>query len=346
MTDAAFKVTLRPSGNVYDVPPGATVLDAGMAAGMAMPYNCRAGSCGTCRALVLKGEVDYGNVHAAYLTEKDKQRGFALLCRAKPLGDLEIEVAELDLAQVAPRVIPCRVKRIRRVRQDVAIVDLRLPMNENLLFAPGQHVDVMLPDGQARSYSIASEPAAEGVIALELHVRHSPGGLFTDRVFSTLKEGELLRVRGPLGTFYLREKSTKPVVLVATGTGISPFLSMLRYAAMKKIDRPMRLYWGGRRHEDFYAEDLMRGFEQQLPLTYVPVLSRARREDGWTGATGYVQHAVLRDLPDLSGHQVYACGSPAMVAAAARDFISDARLPENEFFGDAFLSAADVASAA
>ena len=346
MTDATFKVTLRPSGNAYEVPPGATVLDAGMAVGMAMPYNCRAGSCGTCRALVLRGEVDYGNVHAGYLTEEDKERGYALLCRAKPLSDLEIEVAELDLARVEPRVIPCRVKRIQRVRDDVAIVDLRLPMNENLLFAPGQYVDVLLPDGHTRSYSIASEPSAEGVIALELHIRHSPGGLFTDRVFSTLKEGELLRIRGPLGTFYLREKSTKPIVLVATGTGISPLLSMLRYAVMKGVDRQMRLYWGGRRHGDLYAEDLVRSFEKQLPLTYVPVLSRAGREDDWSGCTGYVQHAVMRDLPDLSSYQVYACGSPAMVNAAARDFISDARLPDNEFFGDAFLTAADKANAA
>lgn len=338
-----FQVVLRPSGHAYDVPAGTSVLDAGLAHGLNMPYSCRAGNCKTCRGKIVGGTVDYGNAHASYLTEEQKQKGFALLCRAKPLSDLEVEVEELVLAQVKPRLMPARIKRIRKPAPDVAIVDLRLPMNENLMFAPGQFVDIQLPGGITRSYSIASAPSAEGVIDIELHIRHMPGGLFTDRVFSSLKEGELLRLNAPLGTFYLREESAKPVVLMATGTGIAPVLSMLKYAVRKKLKRPIRLYWGGRRPADLYLDEDIRSLASQLDVVYVPVLSQPQAEDGWTGFTGYIQHAVMKDVPDLSGHQVYACGSPAMVEAAADVFISGAGLPEEEFFGDAFLSAADLA---
>ncbi|MES2510699.1 MAG: CDP-6-deoxy-delta-3,4-glucoseen reductase [Pseudomonadota bacterium] len=339
-----FKVVLRPSGHAFDVPAGASVLDAGLANGLNMPYSCRAGNCKTCRGKIVRGTVDYGNAHASYLTQEQKQNGFALLCKAKPLSDLEVEVEELVLAQVRPRLMPARVKRIRKPAPDVAILDLRLPMNENLMFAPGQFVDVQLPGGITRSYSIASAPSAEGVIDIELHIRHMPGGLFTDKVFSSLKEGELLRLNAPLGTFYLREESVKPLVLIATGTGIAPILSMLRYAVRKKISRPMRLYWGGRRPSDLYLDEDIRSLASQLDASYVPVLSQPQAGDGWTGLTGYVQHAVMKDVPDLSGYQVYACGSPAMVEAAADAFVSGAGLPEEEFFGDAFLSAADMAA--
>lgn len=336
---------MRPSGHSYEVATGATVLDAGLAAGRNLPYSCRAGNCRTCRGRVTAGRVDHAGAHGAYLTEDQKRNGFALLCRAKPLTDIEVEVQELVLAQVPPRLVPCRVKRIRKPASDVVILDLRLPMNENLMFAPGQFVDVLLANGASRSYSIASAPSAEGVIDIELHLRHFRGGLFTDRVFSSLREGELLRLKAPLGTFYLREQSDKPIVFVATGTGIAPILSMLRYAVARKITRPMHLYWGGRTPADLYCDDQLQGLVAQLPLTYVPVVSRPPAESGWTGATGYVQHAVLRDLPDLSGHQAYACGSPAMVEAAEQLFTSRAGLPEQEFFGDAFLTTADIAGA-
>jgi CDP-4-dehydro-6-deoxyglucose reductase len=338
-----FQVTLRPSGHSYSVNPNTSVLTAGLEAGLNMPYSCRAGNCKTCRGRIIEGTVDHGGAHGSYLTEEQKASGFALLCKAKALSDLVVEVEELVLEQIKPKLMPCRIKRIHRPAPEVAIMDVRLPMNENLMFAAGQFVDIQLAGGNTRSYSIASAPSAEGVIDLQFHLRHSRGGLFTDRVFSTMKEGELLRIEAPLGTFYLREQSTKPIIFIATGTGIAPIMSMLKYAARKKITRPMHLYWGGRSQADLYADELMRSFESQLPLAYIPVLSQP--QDGWTGRTGYVQHAVMEDLPDLSGYQVYACGSPAMVEGANSDFVSVAGLPGDEFFGDAFLTAADTAQA-
>jgi CDP-4-dehydro-6-deoxyglucose reductase, E3 len=335
----AFKVTLQPSGHAYEVAPGATVLNAGLAAGWNIPYSCRAGTCRTCRGRILRGSVDHGAAHPAYLTEEQKAKGFALLCKAKPLSDLEIQVQELALQSIKPKVIPCRVKRIRKPAPDVALIDLRLPMNENLMFAAGQFVEFLLPQGKTRSYSIANAPSAEGVIDLELHIRHTPGGLFTDRVFGQLAEGELLRLRAPLGTFYLREESAKPIVLLASGTGFAPIKSMVLYAIRRRLARPITLYWGCRARRDLYMDELARGWEADLPgFKYVPVLS----DEPWDGRQGFVHRAVMEDFPDLSRHQVYACGAPPMVDAARRDLTAQCGLPEDEFFADSFLTEADL----
>lgn len=340
-----FKVTLQPSGHSYEVPAGTTVLTAGLNAGWIMPYSCRAGGCRTCRGRIVEGEVDHGRAHAAYLTQAQRAEGFALLCQAKPLSDLVIEVNELSLKQVRPRRVPCRVRQIRMVAPDVAIVDLRLPINENLRYAPGQYLDFLLPDGRRRSYSIATAPQAAGQIALELHIRHTPGGVFTDRLFGgEIEVGQILQFEGPLGTFHLREDSTAPIVFVASGTGFAPIKAIIGYMIERKQSRPMTLYWGGRRRPDLYLDELARRWEQECgQFRYVPVLSEAQAGDGWTGRTGYVHQAVMQDLADLSGHQVYACGAPVMVEAARRDFVAHCGLQESEFFADSFLTQAELA---
>ncbi len=341
-----FKITLQPSGHSYDVAPNSTVLDAGLNAGFNMPYSCRAGNCKTCRGKIVTGSVDYGGAHGSYLTDEQKALGYALLCKAKPLSDLVVEVEELVLAQIKPRLMPCRVKRLTKPAANVAVMQLRLPMNENLMFAAGQYVDFQLADGKTRSYSIANEPSAEGVIDLELHLKHSVGGLFTDPVFTSMKEGQLLRLNAPLGTFYLREESAKPIIFIANGTGFAPIKSMVNYAVRKGLKRPMTLYWGARQLADLYMHDVALGWAEGGLLRYVPVLSRPDAAAGWTGRTGYVQHAVMDDFPDLSGYQVYACGSPAMVEGARESFVARGGLPENEFFADAFVSEFDTAQSA
>jgi len=226
------------------------------------------------------------------------------------------------------------------------VLGLRLPMNENFRFVAGQYLDFLLKDNQRRSYSIAVPPKPEGVTALELHVRHTPGGLFTDPAFSTLKVRDLLRFEGPLGTFYLREDSDKPIVLVASGTGFAPIKAICEYALAKKINeaRPMTLYWGCRAKRDLYMLDVPLSW-QAPNFRFIPVLSDPTPECQWTGRTGFVHRAVMQDFPDLSGCQVYACGVPVMVDAARRDFSARCQLPPEEFFADSFLTAADVAPA-
>lgn len=345
-----FQVTLKPSGHAFEVPAGKSILHSGLDAGFNMPYSCKTGVCQTCKGRILEGSVDYGMVHPHYFTEKDKADGYALLCQAQPLSDVTIEVRELDgLAGIVVKTVPCRVMKIGKPAPDVAVLEVRLPMNENMRFVAGQYIEFLLKDGKRRSYSMASKPKPEGTIDLELHVRHTPGGLFTDHVFSKMKERELLRFEGPLGTFYLREDSAKPMVLVASGTGFAPIKGICEYAFERRINaqRPMTLYWGCRSKRDLYMLDLpTRWAAEQRNFRFVPVLSEAAPEDAWTGRTGFVHRAVMADFPDLSGHQVYACGAPVMVDAARRDFVAQCGLPADEFFADSFLTEADRAQTA
>jgi CDP-4-dehydro-6-deoxyglucose reductase len=302
-----------------------------------MPYSCRIGMCRTCRGTILEGEVDYGNVHSQYLPDSDKAKGYALLCQAKPLSDLVVEVREVQ--GVRPRLIPCRVERLERPAPDVAVIGLRLPMNENFRFLAGQYIDLLLKEGKRRSYSLATLPSTAGVTALEIHVRHTPGGLFTDHVFGNLKVRDLLRFEGPLGSFYLREDSSKPIVMLASGTGFAPIKAMCEYAREKNIARPITLYWGGRLKRDLYQMEAAQAWPH---VKFVPVLS----EERWEGRGGFVHRAVMEDFPDLSGHQVYACGAPIVVESARRDFSAQCRLPADEFFADSFLTEADKAATA
>jgi CDP-4-dehydro-6-deoxyglucose reductase len=340
-----FRVTLRPSGRSFEVPDGKTVLTAGLEAGLNLAYSCRAGSCTTCRGRIVEGKVDYGRSNDHCLSAEQRAQGYALLCQAAPLTDLIVEVRELALHMQTPKMVPCRVKKIARLSPDVAMIDLRLPYNDNMLFAAGQYVDFILKDGRRRSYSIATAPALEGgMMDIQLHIRHHAGGAFTDHVFGPLKVGEILRFEGPLGTFYLREDSDNPIVFLAGSTGFAPIKAIIEYALRRKVARPMTLYWGCRARRDLYLDELPREWEKEAPhFKYVPVLSEPDAD--WGGRKGFVHLAVMADFPDLSGHQVYASGSPAMVEAARRDFKS-CGLPDDEFFADSFLTEADLAQAA
>lgn len=343
-------VTLKPSGHRFEVPEGKSVLRAGLDAGFALPYSCQTGVCRTCRGTIQEGKVDYGMVHPTYLPESDKAKGYALLCQAQPLSDLVIELRELEgMEGIRPRVVPCRVAKIDRPAPDVTVLSLRLPMNENMLFLAGQYVDFLLKDGKRRSYSLATKPSPDGVTAVEVHIRLTPGGLFTEHVFGKMKEREILRFEGPLGTFYLRKDSDKPIVMVASGTGFAPIKAMCEDAFARGLtqQRPITLYWGCRTRQDLYMLDVPEQWARDQPgFRFVPVLSEPTPACAWTGRTGFVHRAVIEDFPDLSGFQVYACGAPPMVDAARRDFSALCKLPLEEFFADSFLTEADRAPAA
>jgi CDP-4-dehydro-6-deoxyglucose reductase len=239
------------------------------------------------------------------------------------------------------------VNSISRPSEDVAILKLQLPATERFQFLAGQYLEFLLKDGQRRAYSIANAPDQEG--PLELHLRHLPGGLFTDFVFGAkelaLKEKDILRFEGPLGSFFLREDSKKPIIFVAAGTGFAPIKSIVEQMQLKKIQRPIHLYWGGRRPRDLYLDALCQTWEKDIPeFTYTPVISDALPEDRWAGRTGFVHQAVIADHQNMADLQVYACGAPVMVNAARQDFSSQCHLPEEEFYADSFTSAADLAT--
>lgn len=339
-----YTVTIRPSGHVIQVEEGETILAAALRQGFVLPYGCKNGACGTCKGRILSGNVDYGIYQKKALTDAEKAEGKALFCQATPLADVVIEARTIGAAKDIPvKTLPCRVQKIERLADDVIVLHLKLPANERLLFLAGQYLEFLLKNGARRSFSMANPPHDDEF--LQLHVRHVPGGQFTEHVFGKMKERDILRFEGPQGTFFLREDSEKPVVLVASGTGFAPIKSILEHAFHKGTSRPMTLYWGGRRPKDLYMNDLpARWAAEHAHFKYVPVISDALPEDSWTGRTGFVHRAVMEDIPDLSGYQVYACGVPVMVEAARRDFIAQCRLPEEEFFADSFTTQADVAS--
>ena len=343
----SYQVTLKTSGKQFTVNQDETVLEAALRQNINLPYGCKNGACGSCKGKVLEGQVTHGQHSESAMSRADETGGATLFCCAHPLSDLLIEAREVQGAgDIAIRKVPCRVNAISRHGSDVAILKLQLPASERFQFLAGQYLEFLLKDGQRRAYSIANAPEQEG--PLELHIRHLPGGLFTDFVFAAkdpaLKEKDILRFEGPLGSFFLREDSKKPIIFVAAGTGFAPIKSIIEQMQAKKIQRPISLYWGGRRPSDLYMNSLCETWAQDLPdFKYIPVISDALPEDVWDGRSGFVHEAVMTDHPNLKDFQVYACGAPVMVNAARQDFSSQCHLPEEEFFADSFTSAADLA---
>jgi CDP-4-dehydro-6-deoxyglucose reductase, E3 len=279
----SHQVTIQPSGHQFTVQSGETVLEAALRENFALPYGCRNGACGACKGKVLEGDIDYGAYQAATLPDSDKQRGLALFCTAKPLSDLVIEAKEISAAKDIPvKTLPCRVERMEKLADDVMALWLKLPSNERLQFLPGQYIDFLLKDGKQRSFSLANAPDEDAL--LELHIRRVPGGSFTEHVFSTMKAKDIMRIHGPLGSFFLRE-SDKPIIFLAGGTGFAPIKSILAHAFQHGIDRQMVLYWGVKTRADLYMGALAAEWQAaHANLSFIPVLSEPTPADAWPAA--------------------------------------------------------------
>ena len=341
-----FQITVQPSGHRFTCDEGETILAAALRAGVGLPYGCKNGACGSCKTKLVAGSVEHGPHQERALSPAALAGGATLSCCARPQSDVTLEAREvLGVGDFPVKKLPSRVAKLDKVSDDVMIVSLQLPATERMQYKAGQYVDFLLADGKRRSYSMATAPHADELVTL--HIRHMPGGFFTDKVFSTLKERDILRIEGPQGTFFLREDSDKPIVLLASGTGFAPIKAIVEHAIHAGSKRPMTLYWGGRRPQDLYMHALAEEWARSVPgFRYVPVVSDALPDEGWSGRTGFVHQAVLADLPDLSGYQVYACGAPVMVESAQRDFVAQCKLPAEEFYADSFTSQADLADAA
>ncbi|WMW82369.1 CDP-6-deoxy-delta-3,4-glucoseen reductase [Undibacterium cyanobacteriorum] len=339
----AFQISLSPSGRQFECDSDETILSAALRAGFILPYGCKNGACGSCKGKVLNGTVAHGPHQERALNAEEEAQGGALFCCAKPSSDVQIEAREQLADDEYPiKKLPSRISKIEKLADDVMLISLQLPANEKLNYRAGQYIEFMLNDGKRRSYSLANAPHSEE--HLSLHIRHMPGGFFTDQVFSTVKERDILRFEGPQGSFYLREDSDKPIILLASGTGFAPIKAIMEHLIHLQSTRPVTLYWGGRRPKDLYMQILCKEWASKFAhFTYVPVVSDAHADDQWTGRTGFVHQAVLQDHPDLSGYQVYACGAPIVVESAKRDFVAQSGLPAEEFYADSFTSEADLA---
>lgn len=342
----SFKVTVLPSNHEFTVKEEQTVLDGALEAGIVLPYSCRNGTCSTCKGKVVSGSYDAGKAPEHIIEPDQLAQGYTLLCQARPSSDLVVEAQIVRMAgDIEVRKMPSRVMEIEELAPDVRLLKLQLPTSDPFNYHPGQYIEFIMRDGRRRSYSMANTPNESNLI--ELHIRHMPGGAFTDHVFgagdTAMKIREIQRVEGPLGSFFLREDSNKPIILLASGTGFAPIKALVERLIETGSRRPVTLYWGGRRPHDLYMNDLAQQWVDILPdFSYVPVVSDALDADAWTGRTGFVHHAVMADFPDLSAYEVYACGAPVMVESARHDFSHSNGLPEDAFFADAFTSEADV----
>ncbi len=330
------KVEVRPSGHAFETEGDESILDAALRSGYAFPYGCRNGACGACKGKVSQGKVRYDD-EAMAITDEEQEEGYALFCIAKPEGDVAVEVHEISAAEEIPvKEYPTKVSRMERIGE-VMRLWLKLPEESRMQFLAGQYVQFIMEDGRKRSFSLANAPHQDDL--LELHVRHVKGGRFTERAFSEMKEGDIIRIEGPHGSFFLREDSERPIIMLATGTGFGPVKGIIEHALAEGCTRPIYLYWGARSAEDLYLHRLAQRWDAEYAnVHYRPVLSRP--SDDWEGRTGYVQNVAAADFEDLSGFEMYACGHPDMVYTA-RDTLGEKGLPADHCFGDAFEWAKD-----
>ncbi len=339
-------VTIQPSGHTFVLQDHETLLEGALREGYGLPYGCRSGACGTCKGQLVSGRVDLGEYQASALTSEDVAAGKALFCLTRALSDVVVEARMVvGVKDVVVRKLPVRVEAIDRINHDVAVLRLKLPATEKFNFLPGQYIDFLMPDGKRRSFSLASVPGENAM--LELHIRHYPGGNFSRYVFEELKPRTILRIEGPLGTFFLREDSDKPIIFMAGATGFAPIKGIIEQALAQGVTRPMVLYWGARTLRDLYMAELAGSWQAaHSNFTFIPVLSEPLPEDHWPGRTGLVHEAILADFSDLSGYQVYACGAPVMVDAGQRSFTQTRGLPIEEFYSDPFTVSVDASKAA
>lgn len=330
------KIQTLPAGTTFEAEPGETILEAALRQGVGLPYGCRNGQCGSCAGHLVSGWIQYPSGLISAL--EGKKAGTLLTCQAVATSDLVLEVAQRRMpADIEVRTLPCRVERKERLSHDVLRLMLKLPEQQRLQFLPGHYVELSLLDGRTRSFSIANAPHDDALI--ELHIRRIEGGEVTRHLFEELKEKSILRIRGPLGGFFLREDSRRPILMMGGGTGFAPLKSMIEHAVHLGLSRPIRLYWGARSRRDLYLPDLPRQWAEAIPdFDYTPVLSEP--DTDWPGRTGLVHAAVMEDYPVLDGLEVYMAGPSAMIEAAEPAFLARGQDPEH-MHADAFTLGPD-----
>ena len=333
------KIVLSPDNHEFHSHEDEAILDAALREGIQLPYGCRGGSCGACKAQLVEGDIVYGDIEPEALTKKEMKDGWILCCQARAKTDLVIKAREVSETKDIPiKTLPSRVLHMEQLSHDVMGLWLKLPSTERLQFLAGQYIDILMKDGKERSFSLANAPHDDEF--LQLQIRYYDGGVFSEIVFKEMKEKALLRIKGPFGNFFLREDSERPSIFVAGGTGFAPVKGIIEHLIAKEDKRPVSLYWGVRAKRDLYMDDLARSWaEEHDHIEYIPVLSEPMEEDNWKGKTGFVHDAILEDINDFSNMDVYASGPPIMVESIHKSFTKHGLL-EERLYSDAFEFAA------
>jgi CDP-4-dehydro-6-deoxyglucose reductase len=337
-----YRVINSISSATFTVNDGETVLSAALRQGVMLPYSCKNGTCGSC-----KGQVESGSVHYPFhpplaLDEDEVKRGNALFCQASPSEDLVIRAREIEAVKdIQVRKMPARVIEKTPMAPDVMRLSLKLPSAQRLQFLAGQYLEILVPDGKRRAFSIASPPQSEDTI--ELHVRHVEGGGFTGWVFDELKVRDILRLEAPLGTFFVRNDNTeRPLLMVGGGTGFAPLKSMIEDLLAHDDKRPLHLFWGTATQAELYMHEQVKQWESENEhIRYTSALSEADDTADSDSFSGLVHEAVLAAHQDLSGFDIYISGPPAMVETGRNAFIEQGAEKRRIFF-DSFEFGLDV----
>jgi CDP-4-dehydro-6-deoxyglucose reductase/terephthalate 1,2-dioxygenase reductase component len=325
----AFTIHIDGTEQRFACEPGQNILDAGLKAGIEMPYSCRKGVCGNCAGGIAAGEVE---CPPSNVTEP----GQHLYCQCVPRGDVRIVPSAWHRIDPASRkIFKARVFRNTLAAADVSVLQLRLPAGQRARFRAGQYLQVTLPDGSKRSYSMANPPHESD--SLQLHIRHVEGGQFT-RIVPTLQPGDVLEVELPFGNFELKEEATAPMLCVVGGTGFAPVKSLLDDLVKKRITRPVTLVWGARNAGGLYLMSAVERWQRLLPaFRFVPAVEDEADARKIGGFSGRVDDAVRTGFESLAGHEVYSCGAPAMVSAVRQVCVEERGLRPAHFFSDVFV---------
>ena len=331
-----FTITNQRNGGSFTSNPNETILDAALRDNRIYPYGCRSGVCGACKCTLVSGQVDYGEYEEFALSEEEKESGKVLVCQAVPLEDVVIDADEVMAGQnIQIKMLPCRVAKLEKLADDVMQLNLALPKTQEFNFIAGQYIDIILKDGQRRSFSIANQPEISKEEGLELHVRLVADGHFTPRVFESMKARDLLRLEGPFGTYFMQSEVETPIIMIAGGTGFAPIKGLIEHAMAKDSYYNIHLFWGARDEQDLYLHDLALNWRQKFPnFRYTPVLSEST-SDSWEGATGWVHEAVANVYSSVSNYDVYASGPPIMIDAV-RDSLTQNGMQIERFHFDSF----------
>ena len=328
-----FSITNKRNNTTFVVNDKETILDAALRDNRVYPYGCRSGVCGACKCTLVSGRVDYGVYEDFALPDEERAQGKVLICQAKPLEDVVLDVEEIVTgANIQIKTLPCRVRQIDRLAQDVIRLFLTLPKTQEFNFIAGQYIDILLRDGQRRSFSLANLPQHATGQGLELHIRNVPDGHFTSRVFGSLKERDLLRFEGPFGAYILQSEADTPIIMVAGGTGFSPIKGLIESAMERNPEQSIHLFWGARDEQDLYLDGLVRQWLDTWPnLKYTPVLSDSASAS-WQGESGFVHDAVCRTYDRFELFDVYASGPPIMIDCVRDSLLENGMQPERFYF--------------
>lgn len=294
------------------------------------------GTCGLCKLKVLDGAGPLLPTEEPYLDKAEKEANVRLACQVKVRNDLKIVIPEELLAI---QEYACRCTKIVDLTHDMKLFRLELVEPATMKFVAGQYVQLRTPPYEKskkevyRAYSIASDPAEEGII--ELIIRLVPGGICTTYCFEHLKEGDEVKMNGPYGDFRLSETDA-PMIFIAGGSGMAPIKCMLHHMKNTGNTRKATYYFGANAVRELCLTDLMHDFESELAdFRFVPVIAPTENDPDWDGETGLVTEAVQRGFSDTSQHEAYLCGSPGMIDASVK-VLMDLGMPEANIYYDKF----------